>query len=213
MGKNQVFFCLAIILPGIALAQVTEEWVARYNGPGNDYDVATSLAVDDAGNVYVTGYSYGSGTFEDYATVKYSSTGVQQWAARYNGPGNGDDIATSLAVDDAGNVYVTGYSYGSGTDLDYATVKYSQGPGVEEVLEPSLIMVSATLNRLSWSVTGDLPGQAQLNLYSADGRKVLEETVEGQGIWEAPVTLSQGVYFARIHSGEVYHTAKLVIVR
>jgi len=122
---KKALFCFAIILPCIAVAQVTEEWVARYDGPANDYDIATSLAVDDAGNVYVTGYSYGSGTFEDYATVKYSSSGVQQWVARYNGPGNGDDIATSLAVDDAGNVYVTGTSDGSDTDYDYATIKYN----------------------------------------------------------------------------------------
>ena len=109
-----------------------EQWVARYNGPGNDWDEAYSLAVDGQGNVYVTGYRTGSGTYYDYATIKYNSAGVEQWFARYNGSGNYWDEAYSLAVDEQGNVYVTGYSGGLGTGNDYATIKYVQTQGVEE---------------------------------------------------------------------------------
>ena len=100
-------------------------WVRRYNEPGNSYDVARALAVDDSGNVYVTGYSYASGTAQDYATIKYSSSGDALWVRRYNGPGNSSDFASALAVDGSGNVYVTGESHGSGTNYDYATIKYN----------------------------------------------------------------------------------------
>jgi uncharacterized delta-60 repeat protein len=100
-------------------------WVARYNGPGNSDDRANALAIDSSGNVYVTGYSTGSGTGYDYATVKYSPDGNQLWVARYNGPGNSSDYADALKIDSSGNVYVTGYSTGSGTGYDYATIKYS----------------------------------------------------------------------------------------
>lgn len=106
-------------------------WLAGYNGPGDYEDRANAIAVDGAGNVYVTGYSDGGGGNEDYATIKYNSAGVRQWVARYNGTGNWTDRASAIAVDGAGNVYVTGYSTGSGTDHDFATIKYSS-TGTEE---------------------------------------------------------------------------------
>jgi hypothetical protein len=108
-----------------------QQWVQRYNGPGNYIDYATSITVDRSGNVYVTGESYRSGTNADYATIKYNTDGVQQWVQRYNGLGNSTDCANSIAVDSSGNVYVTGWSYGNGTDEDYATIKYS-GTGVQQ---------------------------------------------------------------------------------
>ena len=99
-------------------------WVRRYNGLGNSDDEAFFIDVDDSGNVYVTGWSYGSGTDYDYATIKYYPNGDIAWVRRYNGPGNSGDWGYSIAVDGSGNVYVTGWSYGSGTDYDYATIKY-----------------------------------------------------------------------------------------
>lgn len=108
-----------------------EQWVSRYNGPGNSIDKVFSMALDISGNVYVTGWSIGSGTADDYATIKYNSSGAEQWVSRYNGPGNNTDIAYSLALDGSGNVYVTGYSKGNGTLEDFATIKYNSN-GVEQ---------------------------------------------------------------------------------
>lgn len=122
-------YCSIISMSGVT--QVNEEWVARYNGPGNASDVGIDVAIDDEGNVYVTGSSTGVGTFLDYATIKYNAAGVQQWVARYNGPGNFFDEVADLAIDDEGNVYVTGMSGGIETGTDYATVKYNSA-GVQQ---------------------------------------------------------------------------------
>jgi hypothetical protein len=73
-----------------------QQWVARYNGPGNSIDGGTAIAVDTSGNVYVTGDSTGSGGQPDYATVKYDTSGQQQWVAWYDGPGNGEDRAAGM---------------------------------------------------------------------------------------------------------------------
>lgn len=98
-------------------------WVAHYdNGAGDDR--AAAIALDTAGNVYVTGKSPGAGSGYDFATVKYDNDGAQLWAVRYNGPGNGDDGAVALAIDDSMNVYVSGWSFGGSTGIDYAVVKY-----------------------------------------------------------------------------------------
>src|SRR5574341_1482954 len=103
-------------------------WVRRYDGPGNSSDAAHSLAVDDSGNVYVTGWSVGIGTSYDYDTIKYSPNGDTLWVRNYNGSGNGEDRPYALAADDSGNVYVTGWSWGGATKGDLTTIKYdSQG--------------------------------------------------------------------------------------
>ncbi|MFI5144491.1 MAG: SBBP repeat-containing protein [Ignavibacteria bacterium] len=103
-----------------------QQWLQKYHGSFADSsDFAYALAIDGAGNVYVTGKSFGLGTYYDFATVKYNSSGVQQWVARYNGPGNRNDAATRICVDGLENVYVTGYSFGAGSDNDYTTIKYN----------------------------------------------------------------------------------------
>src|SRR4030066_935861 len=99
-------------------------WVRHYNGPANAGDRAYAIAVDDSGNVYVTGFSVGAGT-TDYLTIKYSPTGDTLWTRRYDGPGNSYDYPYAIAVDTSRNVYVTGLSIGSGTNHDYATLKYN----------------------------------------------------------------------------------------
>ena len=99
-------------------------WVRTYNGPGNSHDQACAVAVDDLGNVYVTGQSEGDGTDWDYATIKYYPGGDTAWVTRYNGSANGPDIARAMAIDGPGNVYVTGHSSGMEGNADYLTIKY-----------------------------------------------------------------------------------------
>jgi uncharacterized delta-60 repeat protein len=110
----------------------SQQWVSKYDGTsGNNSDEAYAITVDDAGNVYACGSSEGSSGNLDYVTIKYNSSGIEQWVKRYNGPGNNNDEAYAITLDDYGNVIVTGESVGIGTGQDYTTIKYNSS-GVQQ---------------------------------------------------------------------------------
>ena len=108
-----------------------EQWAVRYNGPGNSNDIAVGIAIDNQRNVIVSGASKGDGTNFDYATIQYNSEGIEQWVSRYNGEGNGWDWPEAVAVDDSGDIIVTGYAKDNAGDDDFITIKYSS-QGYEE---------------------------------------------------------------------------------
>lgn len=122
-----ILIILSSCVLNVLHSQVTEEWVARYSGSlAGGYDIAHDIALDKFGNVYVTGSSQASAGGQDYLTIKYNSHGAIEWTARYNNSAvNSHDQAYNLAVDDSGNVYVTGGSFGNGTERDFLTIKYN----------------------------------------------------------------------------------------
>ena len=106
-------------------ASGVQQWATTYNGTANGFDEAYALDIDASGNVYVTGGSDVTSQGSNFVTIKYNASGVQQWLANYNGPGNSIDASTQIKLDNSGNIYVSGHSLGSGTDLDFATIKYN----------------------------------------------------------------------------------------
>lgn len=101
-------------------------WTNRFLdlNTGNPFPAGT--AVDSAGNFYFCGHSIPpGGSSIDYVTIKYLADGTPQWTNRYDGPGYGSDYPNAVAVDPAGNVYVTGQSAGLFGNWDFATVKYA----------------------------------------------------------------------------------------
>jgi hypothetical protein len=120
-GTNAAFTTVKLSASGVPL------WTNSFFETNYDNGAPGGTAVDSAGNFYFAGHSSGpNGTNVDYVTIKYAATGLTIWTNRYDGliP-NSEDWADDIAVDHAGNVYVTGLSGDFQGIGDFATVKYS----------------------------------------------------------------------------------------
>lgn len=108
-----------------------QQWVKRYNGTGNGDDIPLALIIDNTGTgaIYVTGKSKGISSDYDYATLKYNTSGVQQWVHLYNGSGNSADEGIALALGTGNRLYVTGTAKSNTTGLDIATIRLNSNTG------------------------------------------------------------------------------------
>jgi hypothetical protein len=151
--------------------------------------------------------------------VKYNSSGVEQWVERYNGPGNGKDVANAIALDNSSNIYVTGYSWGSGTNIDYATIKYSQ-VGVEEEVgskrqatrleiypNPFTTSTSIHLSSIGQSAKG-----IGLKIYNVSGRLMNSIPLTTNHLTIC-TDLIPGIYFLKFDDGKCSITEKVIKIR
>jgi hypothetical protein len=103
-----------------------EQWVTRYSGLNGTND-PLGIGIDPSENIYVTGTSTNNNGKNEFATIKYDSSGVQQWVNRYTtNPLMNCDVR-SIAVDDTGNVFVGGRCLNN----DLIMIKYNSS-GVQQ---------------------------------------------------------------------------------
>ncbi|MBZ0201711.1 MAG: SBBP repeat-containing protein [Ignavibacteria bacterium] len=123
-----IFFAVFVIhTVRINSQPVSLLWNQLYGYSSNTNDVERDMVSDASGNIYITGITLISAGNEDIITLKYNSSGVLQWATKYSGSANGNDEGKSIAIDNSGNVYVTGFT-ASPSSQDFITIKYnSQG--------------------------------------------------------------------------------------
>jgi hypothetical protein len=99
-------------------------WSQTYNA--HIKKAYTTATIHDAfGNIFVAGCTYlDSVRRQDLTVIKYDPDGNFIWDYYYNGPSSLDDIATDIALDPSGNIYVTGAVSGQLTNIaDYVTIR------------------------------------------------------------------------------------------
>ncbi|MCP4138412.1 MAG: hypothetical protein GY754_46045 [bacterium] len=102
----------------IALAKFNSagvlQWVKQTGSTVGDYP--RDIAIDESGNIYVTGYTSGdfdgntSAGAEDIILVKYNANGEKQWSRQLGT--TGIDFAFAMAVNKEGDIYLTGRTDG-----------------------------------------------------------------------------------------------------
>ena len=99
-------FILALVS---ARAQIQQAWLARYNnGIVNGANQAVKMALDSAGNIYVTGFSQNTNSQLGYVTIKYAPNGNQVWATRYDATNFPNATPTAMVLDSNNDVFLTG---------------------------------------------------------------------------------------------------------
>lgn len=125
MKKQLLLLTLTMLSLG-AFAQ-SFQWAKRMGGSA--IDIGMSIATDDSGNVYTTGYFSGTADFDPgVGTYNISAIGSRDiFISKIDANGNfvwvktigGTDInfSISIALDKTGNIYTTGYFQGT-TDFN-----------------------------------------------------------------------------------------------
>lgn len=110
-------------------AQPREEWWKSYDS--RNEDVAQSIAVDEAGYIYVTGYSMVPGNNYDFLTLEYDKWGDPVFSEPLTYNSGDEDKAYGIGVDRDGNIYIAGTVKAAGFQ-DFCIYKYN--PEMDSVL-------------------------------------------------------------------------------
>ena len=108
---KRIFFSSLMFISVGAQAGFVDEFKEAWRIDGNDYGAST--ATDSTSNLYIAGSKSGGGLFStsDLMLTKYRANGNEIWTRNYGTPD--DDQSSSVTTDTAGNIYLTGKTYGS----------------------------------------------------------------------------------------------------
>ncbi|MBD3335491.1 MAG: hypothetical protein GF355_08230, partial [Candidatus Eisenbacteria bacterium] len=204
-------------------------WSAGYDGPPGWYDAATCIAEGPNGEVIVSGYSDGTGTSWDLATVAFDPIlGKQLWVERFDAGDSQTDEAKDLAVSSQGDLYVVGYGYLAATSSDMLGLRYDVGSaaGVNGPAAPAIAM-AARPNPFQRNVdiAFELPRATtlQAGIFDGAGRRLAvlhdglltpgRHRLHWDGRGPGGALLPAGVYLVRITTPAAQSAQKVILAR
>jgi DNA-binding beta-propeller fold protein YncE len=180
---------LAVTTPAAHAVPGRVSWIAKFDGPGRSADTGEAVVVaPDGETVFVTGSAAEGGESGSYdiATVAYdASTGLERWAAIYDGGGagvgTGEGACCAAVSPDGSTLYVAGFSQVPPRGLGFVTLAYDTADGTlrwvarlnarsseQEVARG--IGVSPDGSRIF--VTGSMAGDFRTVAYDATGERL-----------------------------------------
>jgi hypothetical protein len=208
------------------------QWATRAGGILSD--VGASIAIDTAGNTYITGnFSdtavFGSSTFistggDDAFVAKLNSSGNFTWTKQFGG--DGTDASRDVKLDASGNIFLTGY-FAQTADLDPESgvfsvtseglfdvfvIKLSQQPitSIPTLTAESKIEVypNPFSDQLTFSYSHN--NQSAISLYNFLGQQILQRTITNSTTINTE-QLANGIYFYELHNAKgTIKTGKVV---
>ncbi len=128
--KIIIYLCLIFLLISTKIFSQNPNWQWAKSTGGSSNDAGRSVAVDSAGNVFVTGYFQGTVDFDpdNAAVFNLTSNGYDDvFITKFDASGNfvfaksiggiGDDDGVSIAIDASSNILVTGF-FDTSADFD-----------------------------------------------------------------------------------------------
>ncbi|MEX2173577.1 MAG: SBBP repeat-containing protein [Pirellulaceae bacterium] len=156
-------------------------WARQFSGP--EADVGLGIELDDAGNVYTTGYFRGTADFDpgtgtsnltssganDFFVSKLDNAGNFVWARGIGGAL--EDRSYNLAVDGSGNVYTIGFFEGTvdfdpGAATSNLTTSHDHQIFVSKLDSGGNFVYARQLRGTPHIATGDIEVDANGNVYT-----------------------------------------------
>jgi len=215
----------------------TKRWTKQFGSIDSDY--GRDIAVDEWGNVYVTGCTDGSfdgnpsAGGDDIFVVKYNSDGERQWTKLWGS--TGPDSGESIAVDGFGNVYVTGQMQYEGTPWsggDVFIMKLTQQVASTSHQPPAVVSpgeVRVVGGPGGYINTADSPnvrihfrrtaaGVVTVRIYDLRGRLVAHAGKDGSAGTEDDLAwnaggMPAGVYVVAVSGGGIDKRLRVAVVR
>jgi Beta-propeller repeat len=181
-------------------------WSPSY--PGNAIPpvaLSVALAVDQQGACYMavplgTTPSPSTASY-NYATIKVAPDGTQAWVATYNGPFNGTDLPTAIAVSkqvsgpivSLPSIYVLGTSDNTGSGFNYTTVKYTQ-----QTIQTSASLTGDNLSQTANTLSSPLTARLSNYPNPFNGTTTISYTLPRDGHVSLEVYDQSGKFIANI---------------
>ncbi len=204
-------------------------WTSTYEGPQGWYDVANCVTVGAQGEILVSGFSDGTGTSWDVATVGYEPEfGGENWSLRYDGVENLTDEAKDIFMNTQGTLYVVGYCYNDGSGMDQLVLSYDNntGTGVETTPAATVRLAAAPnpfnpLTTFRFELVSS--ARVELKIYDLAGRRVATlldghavagpHRISWSGRGDDGGRLPSGAYLARLVTDRGVSSYKVVLAK